>query len=72
MKYRHITLLVEALGVIVADNPESTYVAEVEDLCVVSSALVTTWRTVPFVGVVAAMYRQADPFQMAIMSVSVS
>jgi hypothetical protein len=65
------TLLDEDFGVIDAVNEEAEAVEDVNVCCVVRFVL-TTWRTVPLVGVVAAIYRQADPFQIAIMSVSVS
>ena len=65
------TLLEVDFGVILADNPASEYVPEPVLVCVVVVP-VTICRTVPFVGVVAAKYRHAEPFQIATISVSVS
>lgn len=47
--------------------PEATLADQI-----VVNVVLATWSTDPFVGVVAAMYRQEEPFQIANKSVSVS
>jgi hypothetical protein len=61
-----------ALGVMETDNPVTS--VNDDDVVVNVSVFVvlTTCSTEPLVALVAAMYRQAVPFQIASISVSVS
>jgi hypothetical protein len=66
------TLLDVDFGVIETERPEMS--PKEEDVVDVADVIVAlaTCKMEPLVGVVAAIYRHAEPFQIAIMSVSVS
>ena len=64
------TLELDDLGVMLADNPVTSVNVELVVVNVSVFVVLVTGKTVPFVGVVAATYRHADPFQIANIAVS--